>query len=756
MKGNLKLSPHVQSCSFAIGSAEMPARNDCSVLKASFDPVTSKLETSAILEVDVRAIRRCGQEIPVLMRPVQLVKQEQRMVVVEDMVVVGLQSFKIIESIARPTGNLVGRKIQLGSQMPTVIGVMPAGFKFPVRNTKLWVPLDTRAPADYVPRTGRPIVVFGRLRDGVSRQQAEVELAAIEKRLVADSPKTHERLRPRLPGLTSAITDLRPPPDAVFIVEFVALLLLAVACGNVGTLTLARTASRTTEFAVRTALGADRGRIISQLFVEALILATVAAAVGLTVAQLLVMKFDPQLGPAWVHLSLSPRTVALGVGLALFSAVIAGLLPAFKATGRNVQVSLQRVGVGGSGFRFGLGATLLIVSEVALAVGFLSVVGTLARNVISDPSSDIGVTADEYLTAQLGLVGEVPLNADSTAYWKEFRARLGRDVEEIGRRIGAEPGVRGVAMATVLPGMTHQPIVISVDGADSAADARARHVVGVAWVNPGFLAGLGLTAIVGRDFDSRDFGTGRQTVLVNRSFVNDVLHGQSAIGRSVRYVDDRGQPAPEAFEIVGVVNDLGTGLTNRKQAAGVYYPVIAGGFAPRVAVHVKGNPAMFGARLRTIVASVDPEMVVSELVPLDEAVSATLREARFTSYAFAALACAALVLSIAGLYALMSFTVSTRSYEIAVRSALGAPRAHILAMVLTRSLVHLAIGVAIGGGLGSLLAAVFATSATSTRPWLAVIATVGTVMTLVGLSACMVPTVRALRVEPIRALKGVI
>src|SRR5690606_32404513 len=263
---------------------------------------------------------------------------------------------------------------------------------------------------------GPSVFIFGRLADGVSVEQAQAELTAIGLRTAAEHPETHETLRPEIMPLLQSISGLRPTFPIIFTMQSLALLLLAVARGNVGTLMLARAAARSGELAVRTALGASRSRIVVQLFVESLVLAGVAAAVGLGVANLLLHKLDPLWAgmPVWFDLGLTPRTVALGGALAVFSAVIAGVLPALRVTGRNLQRSLQRAAAGDSGMRFGIVASLLIVAEVALAVGFLSVVWTVAPGALRDPDSQVPIAGAEFLAAQLLLPYQLPIASAAT------------------------------------------------------------------------------------------------------------------------------------------------------------------------------------------------------------------------------------------------------------------------------------------------------------------------------------------------------
>jgi hypothetical protein len=243
----------------------------------------------------------------------------------------------------------LGRTLRFGRTVRTVVGVMPPGFLFPARD-EFWVPLQQRA-IDYQIGRGPTFWVFGRLRDGVSWEQAQAEFTAIGQRIAADHPNTHGHVRADVIPYQHAITGLKPTFDRVYLLYAMSLLLLGVACGNVGTLMLARTAARSNEIAVRNALGAGRGRIIMQLFVESLLLAVLAAAVGIVLAdravsRLPAMRQFEAVMPFWFDLSVKPWTVAVGAGFAIFSAIIAGLLPALNWRQMLVAVSIAMIAIG--------------------------------------------------------------------------------------------------------------------------------------------------------------------------------------------------------------------------------------------------------------------------------------------------------------------------------------------------------------------------------------------------------------------------
>jgi predicted permease len=655
---------------------------------------------------------------------------------------------------------IVGKRIRLGAMLRTVVAVMPPGFKFPNRGDQMWIPLQARG-VDY-PADGGPMLwVFGRLKPGVSRDEAKAEVQAFGTRVIEDG-NGRRFLRPTVLSFTLAATGLRPTLRQVFMMNLVALLLLTVACGNVGTLILARTAARSTEIAVRRALGAGRGRIVTQLFLEAFALATLAATAGLVTGHFVATKFEPQWNgiPAWIHLGVTPKTAALGLALAIFSATIAGAIPALKATSEKIQRVLQGTATKSSGLRFGLGASALIVAEIALAVGLLSVVSTMALNLVRDPSNDTGIPGRDFLAARVTLVAEPDMRLQPAAAEQAWSVRYATDLQGLTRRLAAEPYVRGVALGNALPGMPHIRARVAVDGEPSNPQGSVGSIVQTAAVHPGFFEGLGQRVRQGRDFGPRDFeavqiANAAKPIIVNESFVTMVLRGQPAVGRRIRFVN-MSKPPEEwpVSEIVGVVRDLGMSVANRELAAGVYRPSPLGEMNPiYVAIHVATNPSSFAPRLRSVAAAVDPELLIGDPVPLEDEVRETLREARLTSYGFAAIAAIALVLSAAGLYALMSFTVAARTYEIAVRVALGARRAHVVRLIAFRVLGQLAVGAVLGGVIGTVLGSVFATSATTSSPMVAVALTLAAVMTLIGLTACAVPTLRALRIEPIRALK---
>jgi putative ABC transport system permease protein len=324
---------------------------------------------------------------------------------------------------------VVGRVVKLGTASATIVGVMPEGFGFPV-SERIWTPL--RADGSVLaPRTGPAVSVFGRLAPNASIDDARAELAVIGARLSASNPETHKHLRPRVTTYAKPLAEggqalmLR---NIVYVVNGVFLMLLAIVCTNVATLVFARTATRGWELTVRTALGASRGRIISQLFIEALVLASVAALVGLIVARIslgyaLNLLVSSEALPYWIDDSLSWRTVLYTALLTLFGAAIVGILPALRVTRINVQDALRNESAARSGLRFGGFWTTVIVVQVAITVAFLPLAGggVFESNRFRQRAEGIG--AERYLIAGVAVDRE-GYGTDSAAFAARARASV--------------------------------------------------------------------------------------------------------------------------------------------------------------------------------------------------------------------------------------------------------------------------------------------------------------------------------------------
>ena len=645
--------------------------------------------------------------------------------------------------------DVLSKRLRVGSTSRAVVGVMPDGFEFPFRGD-FWIPLHVTL--DTPPESGFPYVGFARLRDGASRRRAAAELEALRQRLALEHPAPYAKLRAEITEFAFVVTNLRPSVGKVYPVYVASVLLLALACANVGTLMLARAASRQREIAVRTALGASRMRIVMQLFTESLVLAALAAATGLGAAEIalrqlsIVKLFEASL-PPWFTLRLSSLSIVVAVCLVLFSGVVSGLLPALKATSRRTYRAIQRGSAGGA--MFGWTTSALIVVDVATAVVCLAGVGSVAKGVFRAPSLGATTLAAENLVTELYLPPGV-IRGTSPA---ELPARVERLQRESERRLLAEPGVRAVSFASHFPGMRHLERRIELEG---RALARGTDIVRMAFIDRAFLDALGQRVLAGRNFEPADVVAKGRPILVNRSFVDRQLGGTSPLGMRLRLASGPDEPPDAWHEIIGVVDDLGMNVIDPANAAGIYHLINPGQLHPaQMLVRVAGEPEALVPRLRAILNEIEPEVVLDKPVRLDRVFSEELWEARFSAMAFSAVAVAAVVLSAAALYALMAFAVTQRTREIAIRSALGARPLNIIRVVVARALVQLTAGVALGAAIGAALVPEMLSGISLAQNWPTMLAAVSAVMCVIGLLACAAPTTRALRIQPVDALKEV-
>jgi predicted permease len=653
--------------------------------------------------------------------------------------------------------DVVGRTIRLGATRYTVVGVMPEGFAFPVNN-HLWAPLRLD-PLDFERGKAPPIDVFGRLAPGVTLEQAQAQLATLGRRMAAAHPETHEHVRPKVLPYTRSFLDSPELTWVIYLVQVLVGMLLVAIAVNVAILVYARTATRAGEIAMRLTLGASRARIVAQLFAEALVLSALSAVAGLLLAWLALRQFNAYVAriggeqaPFWWKVGLSPGTVLYVTGLAVLAAVIVGVLPGLKATGRRAQSNLREAG--GTALRMGRTWTVLIVAQVAVAVAILPATAVFAWTQFFPD----GITAPEFdaeglLSAGLGMDRETPPSAEAKAYRRELASRFADRYTELARRLEAEPGVAGV---TYTSGMSAGTIEIE---ATRPGAEPSRHGIRFLEMDPGLFEVFGARVIAGRPFVPGDRAGAATAVVANRSFVEQMLGGGNVLGRRFRYVSTRDDVPPGGvekggwYEIVGVVNDFPVELPYRWQGIPTIYHVAVPARLSSVTLVVRTRgiaPERLAGRLRELTLAVDPTLRLGEVRSLAQRQRDEERTRRQSTLAVVAVALSVLLLSAAGIHALMSFAVARRRKEIGIRTALGAHPRRILASVFSRAAAQLAAGVAVGGLLGGAFIVVGGYPAGRAT---AVLLAVAALMLGVGLLAAMGPARRGLRVQPMEALR---
>ena len=599
----------------------------------------------------------------------------------------------------------------------------------------------------YAPSEGPSVVVFGRLAPGVTAQQASAEL---------DGFVTQAQRRPWV-GPYGSPSLAEKTWLSLLLTHLPILLVLAVACGNVGTLVYARTATRDAEITMRYALGATRGRIITQLFVEALALAAVAAVVGVFAANS-TLKWAIDLYtsgradalPFWFHSGLQLPTMVVAAGLAIVSAAILGVLPALKATGANAQAQMRNLGSGGATLRFGKVWTSVMVGQVALTVIALPFVLDFAWETRRDLAIRNQFPAGKYVAALVKLGDEVSETSDTGA-----AVRMERTLAELERRLTDESGVLAVTFASNLPGAGHDGEHAEIE-AETGAPAIDVPYLHRTVVSRRFFETFELTLLAGRDFHDGDRTPTAHTVIVNEAFGRRLLPGTNPVGRRVRYLGtDPAKPGPW-LEIVGVVRDIGMTPTSQGEAPYVFRPANPSAISPRLlAARVAGDPAALVPRIQSIAASVDAGGHLPYVEPLDALVWKDSLPSIVLAGSISGVFGLAVFLSAFGIYSLMSVSVSRRTREIGLRTALGASPRRLLAHILRRAVVVVGSGIAVGNGILVLFFVVYVLQVEElkVRGLVNAVLLTSVVMFTVGLAACAEPARRALRIHPADALK---
>lgn len=639
--------------------------------------------------------------------------------------------------------NVVGTTVMLDGVPATVVGVMPAGFLYPV-GAEAWTPLQVGTSA-VAPRQGPAIHVIGRLAPGVTIDRAQSELTTIGVQIAEEQPATHRLLRPEVIPFAASVVRVGPMERlALLSINAFVVLLLVLVSGNVALLMFARTASREHEIAIRGALGASRGRMVAQFFAEALVLGGVAAALGLVIAReglrwgyaiFEVAAGDGEPLPFWFTPTISNTAMAYAVGLTVLAAIIAGVMPALKVT-RGLQSRLKSGTPGGGGLRFGGVWTFVIVTQVALTVTFPATAFFTKRDGVQIESVDIGVPPERVLTARVD-------------------ASLAR-AQQLVQRLEQEPGVVGVTLGSTLPMMYHPLNAIEVEDIPlGSSRATGDPRVSSAFVLPGFFATFDAPVTAGRGFTESDQHSAHRVVIVNETLVASRFGGMNPVGRRIRVVadDDHATPSPWA-EVIGVVRDLGMGVPPSPGVAGLYYPLAtADSSALYVAVRVAGDATTMAPTLRAAASAVASDLRVWEVQPLSEVTAAELRAIDFFFRMTLGISAIALVLSLASIYAVMSFAVSRRTREIGIRIALGSERARVVLAILRRPLTQVSTGLCVGLLFTTwMVNEIYNRSLTSSQ-WLMILG-YGVAMLMVCLLACLVPARRALAVEPTEALRA--
>lgn len=639
--------------------------------------------------------------------------------------------------------NIVGQQLTLDGASYMVIGVMPPQFQFApfwATNTELWVPLNLAARIN--DRDGQSLRVFGRLKTGVTREQAQAETSTIFSRLEQQYPESNK-------GLTLGVDSLHEKVvgktrTALLILLGAVGFVLLIACANVANLLMTRATARQKEIALRTALGASRGRIARQLLTESVVLALVGGGLGLLLGVFgvkMLVHLVPENLPRMQTIGIDFYVLGFTLLLSVVTGFLFGLAPILQIRKASFNAALKDGGWGSTeGRRRSLGRRSLVVSEVALALMLLIGGGLLVRSFMRLVSVDPGFNPHNVLTMTISLAGSAHKSGPEKAAF----------FQQLIDRVDSLPGVQSASAINHLPlagdlwtlGFTIEGRPAPLPGESQGAAYRI--------VRPAYFQTMGATLLNGRDFTTRDNDKSPGVVIVNESLARRYWPNETAIGKRITVADDG------LREIVGIVKDAKQGDWAAAAKPEVYLPHLQAPSPRGMTLVVRGssNPLSLVGPVQNAVWSIDKDLPVSEIMTMDDVVSDAVGPQRFNTILLGLFSGVALILAVVGIYGVLSDSVTARTHELGVRMALGAQASDVLKMIVRQGMVLVAIGIAVGLGGAYLLTQLLSTLLyeVSTTDRVTFVA-VPIALAAVALGACLIPARRATKVDPLVALR---
>ncbi|MGA8530583.1 MAG: ABC transporter permease, partial [Acidobacteriaceae bacterium] len=642
--------------------------------------------------------------------------------------------------------------MHLSGQNYTIVGVMPASFRFPVNvpQNDYWTTLAV--DNDGTPRTAtanrgnHSLNVIGRLRPGVTVAQADADMKSIAARLAKQYPDTntqHNSAR-----VVSELTALLGDTRTLLLVILGAVgLVLLIACGNVANLLLARSREREREMAMRSALGANRSRLVCQLLVESLLLGLCGGAAGCGLA------FAAT--PAVLHLigNSVPRAAGAGVNLpvlvfalavSLVAGIVFGMVPAVTSARGDLLSPLREGGRGHTGGHHRLGS-LVIVGQVALGIVLTAGAGLLVTSFANLAHSSEGFNPDHVLTFLFETPDSRYLHTRAQFYQQYFE------------KLRALPGVRSAAGSMLLP-MTENDAHVSFENPEHPLPKGQQESARLDVVSPQYFQTMQIPLLEGRDFTDGDSVQSPRVMIVNQAFAEKFFPGEYALGKKLKPGTSGGPSEPPAWRtIVGVVGNIRTGATDRSMDPMYYLPAsqLPNWCCMYSVVRTGLEPLSLEPEMRKLVASIDRDIPVTDVQTMRDRIGLELAQPLFAMVLLSAFAALALLLTVVGLYGVMMYSVARRTREIGVRLALGAARGAVQALVLRQAVVLLGVGMAIGLSATLVLAPVLRSmlyGVSGRSP--AVLVLVSGVVALAGLVAAWLPAWRASGIQPMEALRA--
>jgi len=639
--------------------------------------------------------------------------------------------------------SIVGRTLRANGEPFTIIGVMPQRYVFP-DNVDLWLPLQLD-PVALKRGEGTSLTVAGMLKPGVTLEQAKADFGAIAQRLQRQYKETNEGVEAVVEPYVDA--ELGPEPHQLLYTMLGAVFfVLLIACANVANLLLDRATHRSKEVGIRTALGASRGAVVRQFLTEAFVLSAAGAVLGTGLAAVGIAVFNRSIvdsqPPFYIDIRLHPPVLLFTAGLSLLATVLSGAIPAFQSSRTDINEVLKDETRGSSSLHMGKMSRALVVFEIALSCGLLVASGLMIKSVTKLRTMDPGFRTRNLFTARVGF----PAQYTDTLMERRFFAEL-RD------RLAELPGARSASIVSSLPGVGSNGGSFEVDGVAYPTD---RDVPNARWyaVSDGFFETFGISIARGRGLTASDRGETAPVAVVNRAFVDKFFAGKDPIGQRIRQ-GGRTSKLPW-MTIVGIVGSTYTGDPEEPRAPAYFAPLSQhhSNFAS-IAVRTAGAPMALTAQVRQAVAALNPDIPLYWVYSMEEAIARPTWYIRVFGTMFMIFGFIALFLAAIGLYAVMSFSVSRRTREVGIRMALGAQAGDMVRLILGQGAWQLGAGMILGLGLAAGVEQLTRVILFEVQPRDPTIfgGVVG-VLAVSGLFACLVPALRATRVDPLVALRS--
>ena len=662
---------------------------------------------------------------------------------------VAIVSEKLWRSRFGADPHLVGSSINLDKRSFTVIGIMRAGFHSPIliRNQDIWVPTpdDPLFGGWMKRRSGHWLSVIGRLKPGVSIAQAQAEMDGISRRLSAEFPKDDAGWSIRVAPLQSTIVgDERP---ALLLLLGAVALVLLIACANIANLLLSRATSRAKEMSVRIALGAGRGRIVRQLLTESAALGLLGGVGGTLLAYWGVRVLGSLLPSDLAKMQdirVDGWVLAFALSLSVTASFVFGLAPALFAAGSDVQKTLRegsgRAGAGGSRQNV---RTILAVAEIAVAMVLLVGAGLLIRSFITLTSVNPGFRSDHLTKAEV----QLPQFEYSTPQqWTGF-------ANDLLARIQAEPGMRDSAVAIPLPlanGFINLGFEIEGVAAPPSSKSRTANYVAT---SPEYFRVMGIPLLQGRSFSPEDVAATPRVTIISEAMAREYFPNQNAIGKRIIFGFPPDGDAPR--EVVGIVGDVRDVALSQDPAAMMYVPYAQAPFWGAVLV-VRSNlsVAAVADAIRRDARAIDKDLPVTDIAAMPEIVDASVAQPRFQTLLLGLFGALALILAAVGIYGVISYSVIQRTHEIGIRMSLGAQPNQVLRLVMGQGAILALAGIVIGAAAAFALTRLMRSLLFEVSPADPLtFAGIAALLVAVALAACYIPARRAMRVDPMTALR---